>query len=156
MNPHDDPREQPAEHLRFAAYLRELAQVTDAEETAVVTKVLTDPDQTMARSAVLRHLDRRATTLYLGPAFEPWAQALTQAAEHHPFLSRRLQEWSLLRAVILGQPWRSGDLLESSDWLQHNAAATSDTKALQILADSGRTKRIRNAARTNLAQPGNN
>ena len=46
-----------------------------AEETALVKKVLTDPDQTMAQSAALRHLDHRATALRLGPAFEPVGRA---------------------------------------------------------------------------------
>ncbi|MGW1028803.1 hypothetical protein ACWD4J_34850 [Streptomyces sp. NPDC002577] len=39
----------------------------------MVKKVLTDPDQTMTQSAVLRHLDRRAIALRSGAAFEPWA-----------------------------------------------------------------------------------
>ncbi|WP_225840487.1 hypothetical protein [Streptomyces sp. NK08204] len=58
----------------FAAYLRKFVQVTGAEDTTLIKKVLTDPDQTMAQSAVLRHLDRRATVLRLGHAFEPWAE----------------------------------------------------------------------------------
>lgn len=74
MSPYDAPQEEPAEHLRFAAYLREFVQVTGAEETVLVKKLLTDPDQAMAQSAVLRHLDRRAAALRLGPVFEPWAE----------------------------------------------------------------------------------
>ncbi|MFD8206879.1 hypothetical protein ACFV2S_10790 [Streptomyces sp. NPDC059695] len=58
------------EHARFAAYLEELRQAADSDEVDLVSGVLTDPDPTMARSAVLRHLDRRAAVLYPGPAYD--------------------------------------------------------------------------------------
>ncbi|WP_405796629.1 hypothetical protein [Streptomyces sp. NBC_01506] len=69
MNLHDIPQN-PDEHVRFAAYLDKLRQVADANEVDLVSRVLTDPDQTMAQSAVLRHLDRRAADLYPNLAYE--------------------------------------------------------------------------------------
>jgi hypothetical protein len=155
MHPCDAPQDEPGEHLRFAAYLSELAQVADADEPVLVTKVLSDPDRAMAHSAVLRHLDRRASALYLGPAFEPWTEAMTRATVRHPLPARRLQEWSLFRAITLGQPWHPAALLESSDWLQRKVAGTPSTEALRLLAESGRTRRIRSTARTSLKQQGN-
>lgn len=44
----------------------------DPDEVDLVSRVLTDPDRTMAQSAVLRHLDRRAASLCLGPSYEGW------------------------------------------------------------------------------------
>jgi hypothetical protein len=41
-------------------------------------------------------------------------------------------------------------LLASSNWLQLKAAEASNTDTLEILADNGRTKRIRNIARPEL------
>jgi hypothetical protein len=155
MHPCDASQDEPDEHLRFAAYLSELAQVADADEPVLVAKVLSDPDRTMAQSAVLRHLDRRATDLHLAPAFQPWTEAMTRANARHPFLARRLQEWSLFRAIMLGQPWHLAALLESSDWLQRKVAGTSSTEALQLLAESGRTERIRSTAKTSLKQQSN-
>ncbi|WP_406729498.1 hypothetical protein WJ438_40310 [Streptomyces sp. GD-15H] len=152
MNHHNTPREEPAEHLRFAAYLSRLEQVPDADKAGLVSEVLTDPDQTMAQSAVLRHLDRRATDLHHGPAYEPWTESMTRATIRYPLLARRLREWSLLRAITLGRLWHQDALLESSDWLQRKAAAASSTDALEILAERGRTKRIRNTARITLEQ----
>lgn len=152
MNPYDAPHQEPAEHLCFAAYLNELAQSTDTDEIALVHNVLTDPDQTMAQAAVLRHLDRRAADLHHGPAFQPWAEAISQATAGHPLLARRLHEWTILRALMLGQPWHPQTLLESSDWLQHHAATTSNIEALQLLAEHGHTKRIRATAKTSLKQ----
>ncbi|MEV8533159.1 hypothetical protein [Streptomyces sp. NPDC051211] len=150
MNHHDTPQDEPAEHLRFRAYLSALEHVTDADEAGLVSEVLNDPDQAMAQSAVLRHLDRRATELHSGPAYEPWAASMARVTARYAFLTRRLQDWSLFRAITLRRPCRPGTLLESSDWLQLKAAASSNTEAVGILAERGRTKRIRNTARTNL------
>ncbi|MGW5096699.1 hypothetical protein ACWEQU_17345 [Streptomyces nodosus] len=152
MNHDDTPQEEPAEHLRFWDYLSEFEQVTEADEVDLVAKVLTDADQTMAQSAVLRHLDRRAADLHSGHAYESWAEKMTQATTHYPFLTRRLREWSLFRTITLRQPWRPDALLDSSDWLQLKTAEAANTAALEILADRGRTKRIRTTARANLKQ----
>ncbi|WP_051939811.1 hypothetical protein [Phaeacidiphilus oryzae] len=121
----------PDEHVRFAAYLERLEQVAERDEVDLVSRVLTDPDQTMAQSAVLRHLDRRAGDLYPGPAYQGWAQAMGQAAFGHPFLGQRLREWSLFRAVTLKLPWQPDDLLTSSNWLQLKTAAGSNTEAIE-------------------------
>ncbi|MFB7616061.1 hypothetical protein [Kitasatospora sp. NPDC056181] len=151
---HEEGEEEPAEHLRFWDYLSRLEQVTEADEVDLVSEVLTDPDQAMAQSAVVRHLDRRAADLHPGPAYEPWAERMSRATTRHPFLARRLHEWSLYRAVRLRRSWSPDALLASSDWLQLLTAAAPNAAALEILADRGRTKRIRNAARAGLKQPG--
>ncbi|MER5942481.1 hypothetical protein ABT121_34870 [Streptomyces sp. NPDC001928] len=146
MNVHDITQN-PDEHVRFAAYLDKLGHVGGPDEVDLVSRVLTDLDQTMAQAAVLRHLDRRAADFYSGPAYEGWAQSMAQAAIDHPFLAQRLREWSLFRAVALALPWQPDDLLASSNWLQLKTAAGTNTEALTILAEAGRTKRIRNTAR---------
>ncbi|MET8405901.1 hypothetical protein [Streptomyces sp900116325] len=149
MNVHDI-LQNPDEHVRFAAYLDKLGHVGDPDEVDLVSRVLTDPDQTMAQSAVLRHLDRRAAGLHPGPTYEGWAQAMTQATIDHPFLAQRLREWSLFRAITVKLPWQPEDLLASSNWLQLKTAAGTNTEAIEILAKAGRTKRIRNTARIGL------
>jgi hypothetical protein len=146
-------QQNPDEHGRFAAYLEQLQHVAETDEVDLVSGVLSDPDQTMAQSAVLRHLDRRAADLHPGPAYEKWAQAMTGATTDHPFLAQRLREWSLFRAVALKLPWQPDDLLASSNWLQLKTAAGTNTEAIEVLAESGRTKRIRNIARTGLDHP---
>ncbi|MFE6887989.1 hypothetical protein [Streptomyces sp. NPDC057694] len=146
----DDIPQDPDEHVRFTAYLNQLQQVGDADEVDLVSLVLSDPDETMAQSAVLRHLDRRATDLHTGPAYEGWAQAMAQATIGRPFLAQRLREWSLFRAFTLKLPWQPDDLLTSSNWLQLKTAAGTNIEATEVLAGAGRTKRIRNTARANL------
>ncbi|MEU1318492.1 hypothetical protein [Streptomyces tibetensis] len=153
MNTEDGAGE-PTEHARFTAYLVELEQVADADESALVGGVLADPDPVMARAAVVRHLDRRAAELLPTPLWEEWAGAMARVVTGHPFLVRRLQEWSLFRAVALGLPWHRDDLLAASDWLQLKAADATNPEALQVLAGSGRTKRIRNTARSGLGRRG--
>ncbi|MGW4382279.1 hypothetical protein [Kitasatospora sp. NPDC004531] len=141
----------PDEHVRFAAYVAELRRVADLDEVDLVSRVLTDPDRTMAQSAVLRHLDRRAADLYPGLTYEGWVQAMTRATIDHPFLAQRLWEWSLFRAVMLKLPWQPDDLLASSSWLQLKAAAGTNTEAVELLAEAGRTRRIRSTARATLS-----
>lgn len=153
MSPQAFPEDEPPEHLRFAAYLSELEQVSDAEEFDLVDKVLTDPYQVMAQSAVVRHLDRRAGDLCSSPDYTSWATRMAKATAHRPFLTRRLEEWTLFRAVSLEQPWDLDALTEASDWLQRKIAESADaTAALLLLAEQGRTKGIRHTARTNLVQ----
>jgi hypothetical protein len=142
----DDIQQDPDEHVRFAAYLGLLEHVAEQDEVDLVSSVLTDPDLTMAQSAVLRHLDRRAANLHTGPAYEGWAQAMAQVTIDRPFLAQRLREWSLFRAVTLNLPWQPDDLLASSNWLQLKTAAGTNTEATEILAEAGRTKRVRNTA----------
>lgn len=142
--------EEPAEHGRFHGHLEALSQVRDADESDLVTRVLADPDQAMAQSAVVRHLDRRAADLCPGPAYEPWAQSMARTTSGYPFLERRLREWTLFRAITLGLPWQQDALVESSDWLQRKVAVALNADALALLAEHGRTRRIRNAARSRL------
>ncbi|MEV3970361.1 hypothetical protein AB0K68_19775 [Streptomyces sp. NPDC050698] len=75
---------------------------------------------------------------------------MSQATIDRPFLIQRLREWSLFHAITLKLPWEPDDLLASSNWLQLKTAAGTNTAAVEILAEAGRTKRIRNAARTSL------
>jgi hypothetical protein len=148
-------KDEPPEHMRFAAYLQALEQVADPEELDLVAMVLTDPDQAMAQSVIARHLDRRAANLCPGPAYEQWARSMTEATARHPFLAQRLREWSLFRVISLGQPWGVDALIASSDWLQRKITVSLEAAdALAVLAGHGRTKRIRNAAEANLRSRG--
>ncbi|MFJ5547454.1 hypothetical protein [Streptomyces sp. NPDC093225] len=141
------PSDSPAEHRRFAGHLRRLRRVGEAEEIGCLVEVLADPDPTMARSAVLRHVDRRAAELYRGGAFATWAEAVGRACAGHPVVLRRLREWILFRSAALDGAWRADALAEASDWLQYKVAAESGTAdALEFLAVQGRTRRIRHAA----------
>ncbi|MGW9399527.1 hypothetical protein [Streptomyces sp. NPDC055642] len=76
---------------------------------------------------------------------------MAQDTIDHPFLAQGLREWSVFRAVTLKLPWQPDDLLAASNWLQLKTAAGTNTEAIEILAEAGRTKRIRNTARAGLS-----
>jgi hypothetical protein len=144
--------EEPPEHRRFArhlAALEALEAVGNTGEAEVVNTVLRDEDATMAQSAVLRHIDRTALRLLADPFFPAWAHALTDVVAGRHLLTRRLGEWTLLRAIAVGGPWTPEELTASSDWCQRTAVGHSSTpspEALALLAAHGRTRRVRNAA----------
>ncbi|WP_328898619.1 hypothetical protein OHR86_00410 [Streptomyces sp. NBC_00441] len=141
--------DEPAEHRRFAHYIQALQTVVAADEADLLAAVLHDEDTTMAVSAVSRHLDRRATELLTAPAFTAWAQAMSRVIDQYDFLSTRLLEWCLLRTLALGEPWAAEELTDASDWLQRTVVTTQIVTApdvLQLLAERGRTRRVRNAA----------
>ncbi|MEV7104152.1 hypothetical protein [Streptomyces atroolivaceus] len=141
--------EEPPEHLRYRRYLQALEEVSEADEVALVATVLHDPDTLMAESAVNRLLERRAAHLLTNPAFTTWAETLTTAIGDRPFLARRLSEWILLRAIALDEPWTAEELTTASDWFQRTASvalAVTSPEALSLLAERGRTRRVRNAA----------
>ncbi|WP_406308845.1 hypothetical protein [Streptomyces sp. NBC_00623] len=146
-SPHLD--EEPAEHRRFARYLQVLEAVAEGDEADRVAAVLRDQDMKMADSAVGRHLDRRAADLLTDLRFTAWAQILTEVIADRDFLTLRLREWTLLRTIALDEPWTAEELAGATDWFQRMAATTQSAaspKALRLLAERGRTRRVRNAA----------
>ena len=154
MTSHDtDGQPAPDEHQRFAHYLQDLATVREADEADLVATVLRDPDQAMAQSAVIRHLDNRAAHLLPLPdqRFEDWAHAMANQISELDFLTRRLHEWTLLRSITLGKPWAAEQVTTASDWFQRKAAETVTSPAvLTLLASAGRTRRVRAAANRRL------
>lgn len=137
------------EHLRFARHLEALALVDGEGEAELVAAVLRDPDPVMAESAVARHLDRRAAELVSssGQRFEDWVRAMAAEVNGRAFLDRRLGEWALLRSIAVGGPWSPEEVIAASDWFQRKAAETvASPEVLSVLADKGRTRRVRAAA----------
>ncbi|MFE6039895.1 hypothetical protein [Streptomyces sp. NPDC056452] len=147
ISPHFN--EEPAEHRRFANYLQALEAVAETEEAGLVAAVLSDEDATMADSAVGRHLDRRVTDLLTDPRFTAWARTMTEVIAERDFLTGRLHEWTLLRNIALGKSWADDEITTASDWFQRTAATmqiVTSPEALRLLAERGRTRRVRNAA----------
>jgi hypothetical protein len=150
-----DGKPAPDEHQRFARYLQDLAIVGDEDEADLVATVLRDPDQAMAQSAVVRHLDNRAARLLplADQRFEDWAHAMANQISELDFLTRRLHEWTLLRSISLGKRWTAEQVTTASDWFQRKAAETmTSPAALTLLANEGRTRRVRAAASHRLHQ----
>ncbi|MGW2371630.1 hypothetical protein [Kitasatospora sp. NPDC001683] len=147
----DGPEPEPDEHLRLARYRREFARAAPEEVAGLVARVLADPDRAMASGAVCEYLDRRAAELLTEPAFPAWCRELAQAVSADGFARRRLDEWALLRAMELDEPWEERQLLAASNWLQLQAAESASAgSCLGVLAAGGRTRRIRTTAAARL------
>ncbi|MFD7412474.1 hypothetical protein ACFVZ3_40695 [Kitasatospora purpeofusca] len=143
---HDD---EPPEHRRYAQYLLALESVAEAEEAGLLAAVLRDEDRSMAEAAVNQHLERRAAEQLTGPGFPAWAALTAEVVGERAFLVRRLREWTLLRSLALDEPWSEEELLTASDWFQRTVVTTrlvTSPAALGLLAERGRTRRVRNAA----------
>jgi hypothetical protein len=69
-----------------------------------------------------------------------------------PFLAQRLREHSLFRAVTIELPWLHEELLAATTWLQLRVAAGTNAEAAVLLAEAGRTKRVRCTARSTLGR----
>ncbi|MFH9764138.1 hypothetical protein ACH4MJ_33800 [Streptomyces anulatus] len=142
------------EHQRFARYLHDLAVVPDEDEADTLTRILRDSDTTMAQSAIVRHLDRRAALLLTDDGFTAWAREMAEISAQREFLTRRLREWTLLRTITAGEPWSSEEVTTGSDWFQRKAVeALSSPAVLTLLAEAGRTRRVRADASRRLRQP---
>ncbi|MEU3616009.1 hypothetical protein ABZ725_27285 [Streptomyces sp. NPDC006872] len=146
-----DPSE-PPEHARFAEYVRALDAAPAAEAAPLIRRILTeDPDRQMARAAVVRHLDARAAERAGtdDATWRTWTAPLTEAIGDDPFLTLRLQEWTLVHQAISAHSWSASTLSAASDWLQRRLTETPGVPApvLAFLAEHGRTKRVRAAAR---------
>ncbi|MFJ8435308.1 hypothetical protein ACIQ9P_28835 [Kitasatospora sp. NPDC094019] len=143
------PDDEPPEHRRYHQHLRALEAVVEAEEADLLAAVLRDEDRGMAEAAVNHHLGRRAAELLTGPGFPVWTATTATVVGDRDFLARRLREWTLLRAVALDEPWTDEELLAASDWFQRTAVTArfvTSPAALGLLAEHGRTRRVRNAA----------
>ncbi|WP_280441431.1 hypothetical protein [Nocardia brasiliensis] len=145
---------EPAEHLRYARHLDELAQTSAQTEMATLVVVLDDPDTVMAESAIVHHIDRRAAQLLTDETFPDWAARVAHVIDGRAFAARRLREWTLLRAISTGQTWTAAEILDASDWFQRKAAeVTACAPVRALLADRGRTRRVRAAAGRRVQRP---
>ncbi|MEJ8645612.1 hypothetical protein WKI68_39160 [Streptomyces sp. MS1.HAVA.3] len=152
--PHMD--EEPPEHGRYALYLEALDVVPEADEAELVAAVLRDECGSMAQSAVNRHMERRAAELLTDAHFPDWARMMATNIGDRDFLTGRLREWTLLRAIALDEPWTAEEVTSASDWFQRTAAAAeiiSSPDALNLLAEHGRARRVRNAASRRVQRP---
>jgi hypothetical protein len=143
------------EHERYRFYLAALSLAPSAREHELIAAVLRDPDKLMAESAVAAYVDRKASLLASPDAFAAWTAEWSGLARPFEFLTRRMREWELFKRVQHGDADGTASLPDASDWLQLKVAQeASSREALTRLAGAGRTKRIRNTARSRVGRAG--
>ncbi|GAA3453232.1 hypothetical protein [Dactylosporangium matsuzakiense] len=136
------------------ARLRELsAAVRDGathDDPALVAALLAEPERLMAESVLVELVDRRGEALHSAAAFGAWAQPVLDMVGADGFVGRRVHEWSLFKALQSGGgPVSRDQLAAASNWLQRKVAEEAGSAAvLAVLGEVGRTKRLRNVAKT--------
>jgi hypothetical protein len=136
---------EPEDHQRHLAHLSALADAPN--EFAAIAVVLADPNTGAADSALITHIDRRAEELLATPEFDTWWRDMAATVRGRPFPVARIAEWLLYRNIALDRTWRPEHLRRASIWLQLRVATNlSSADALKILAEQGRTERVRTTA----------
>jgi hypothetical protein len=110
-----------------------------------IDTVLADPDHVMG-SAVLVEVIGSVAAQAGRTEFVEWSASILARVHDRSFVVRRIAEWRLFNALadrlVLQQ-----ELLDATDWLQRKVAAESNNiGALTLLADRGRTKRVRSVS----------
>lgn len=146
------------EHVRTSAYHRVVAVVACSpsreRDRAIVATILRDPHEMGARTAVVALVDRIAMTAS-GPAeFRRWSAGLLPEIDRlmtegcRAFVHQRTHDWLFRLSIRDGHTATSAELAQVTDWMQRVLAEKSMSPALlALLADSGRTRKIRNIAK---------
>lgn len=141
------------EHERYQLYVEALSVVSPADERRLIETVLKDPDRAMKTAAVVNHIDRKASSLPTAAGLAEWASAILEPVAGYDFVVRRIEEWILFKRISENNVEELPALREATDWLQRKVADESTSQpALELLADAGRTKRVRNAAKQKLVR----
>jgi hypothetical protein len=132
--------DQSDEHARWAVY-QVASERADAYPT-LLAAVAEEPDRNVALSVVLAVLERLPADEH-----EAWVGALAEDNREHA--EQRSAEVRLLRrAGELGAEEVAAELPEWTNWLQLRIADGLTAEARAVVAERGRTRRIRNAAAT--------
>lgn len=146
------------EHLRYQAYKEAVDAKSNIDDVQGLIETLShDPDRTMASAAATYLVDAAANTIRNLEEFSSWTQKLQLLQEGFEFPQRRAEEWILYKKIQIEQADALDEIQQRSDWVQRKVAAESNsTNALELLAESGRTKRIRSMAQQRLRTLRNN
>lgn len=146
MTSNDDPTDRRARFHQLSAAVRESGPDDDP---ALLAALLADPDRLMAESVLMSLVDARAEGLASAASFAAWAEPVVDAVGADGFIARRVQEWALFKALQSGEPVDREALAAASNWLQRKVVEEADSAAvLAVLGEAGRTKRVRNLAKT--------
>jgi hypothetical protein len=144
------------EHVRSAAYQRVVAVVAAArsreDDRAVVAAILRDPEELTAKTAVVALVDGVAERTGDPAAFRRWAAGLAPELErlsggHRGFVWGRVHDWAVYLTVRSGQAPAAGELVGVTHWMQRRLASEATLPGvLAVLAEDGRTRKVRDAA----------
>jgi hypothetical protein len=147
------------QHVRSSAYLKVVAVVAAAQrrdnDRAVVSVILRDPEELTSKTAVVDLVDRIAMKTGDPAGFRQWADGMLaeidrlMADGHRGFVHRRIHDWTIYLTVATGRTPSAARLAGITDWMQRRLAAESTSlPVLALLSETGRTKKIRNIAKS--------
>jgi len=146
------------EHVRSAAYRRVISVAAAATsrdgDRALVATILRDPEEMTARTAVVDLVDTIATKTTDPADFQKWSAEILPEIDrfstegNRGFVHRRVHDWMFWLSVKAGHTPTPDELADVTDWMQRRIAEESTSApVLTVLAEHGRTKKIRNIAR---------
>jgi hypothetical protein len=142
----DDPADGNARLHQLNAAVQ---QGEPADDAALVAALLAEPDRLAAESVLTSLVDSRADRMGSAASFAAWAEPVLEAVGAGGFMARRVQEWGLFKALQSGASVDRAALAAASNWLQRKVIEEAESAAvLTVLGEVGRTKRVRNLAKT--------
>jgi hypothetical protein len=146
------------EHVRTELYLKVIAVATASQhrdnDRIIVATILRDPIELVSKTVVVQLVDNIAMRTTDPAEFQQWAAGLIpkinlfKAEGSRRFLHRRICDWTIYLTINAGQIPTSAELTDATYWMQRIIAEKSTSlPILTVLAESGRTKKIRNIAR---------
>jgi hypothetical protein len=144
------------EHVRWALYRRVVAALAarkHRDDRKIVATIVRDPVDLVAKSAVVELVDAVAATTTDPAAFQAWAAEFDPELDHlsegqRAFVRQRVRDWTLCLTIETGHAPTAAELNGATSWLQRLLADHSTSReALSLLAETGRTRKIRNIAR---------
>jgi hypothetical protein len=146
------------EHVRSSAYQRVISVAAASprrdDDRALVATIVRDPEEMVSRTAIVDLVDKIATKATDPADFQQWSAEILPETDrlttegNRRFIHRRIHDWMFHLAVKAGHIPTPEELTDVTDWMQRRTAEeSSSVPTLTVLADHGRTKKIRNIAR---------
>ncbi|MFB9928109.1 hypothetical protein ACFORO_36045 [Amycolatopsis halotolerans] len=141
------------ERVRSAAYRRVISASGRADPRELAAVLVRDPEPLTAKTAVVDLVDHVAGETADPAEFRRRAAEIVEEADRlvpvkdREFVRQRVRDWELWLETENGRVPDVAGLASSSDWMQRRLADFSASpQLLALLAEHGRTRKIRNTA----------
>jgi len=145
------------EHVRSSVYQRVVSVTASRDRAsglAIVAAILRDPDEMVAKTAVVALVDKVAMGTTCSAEFRQWSAELLSETDrlkvegHREFIRSRVHDWLFYLSIKDGKLPTAAELAGVTDWMQRLLADHSTSlPLLTLLTESGRTTKIRNVAK---------
>jgi hypothetical protein len=133
-------------------YVDAMTSMTPESAGQLLNVAVHDPDRAMSEATVVMFIDHAAAQIQSVARYSEWLDQHKRQFAHLEFASRRADEWRTAKDIEAGAPGSEYRLASASDWLQRKVAESSNSReAVAVLAEQGRTRRIRSIASERLA-----